>query len=134
MALKVEVVTPERRLVQVDADEVIAPGADGLFGVRPGHTAYLAVLQPGMLTVKEGGGVEKRFFVAGGFCEVADDVVRVLADVAEPLESIDLAAAQKAVTDAEAKLAEMSPSLPAYQTQREVLKTAQVKFALASKR
>ena len=76
MALKVEVVTPERRLIQVDADEVIAPGADGLFGVRPGHTAYLAVLQPGMLTVKEGGGVEKRFFVAGGFCEVADDVVR----------------------------------------------------------
>ena len=46
MALKVEVVTPERRLVQVDADEVIAPGADGLFGVRPGHTAYLAVLRP----------------------------------------------------------------------------------------
>lgn len=134
MALKVEVVTPERRLVQVDADEVIAPGADGLFGVRPGHTAYLAVLQPGMLTVKEGGGVEKRFFVAGGFCEVADDVVRVLADVAEPLESIDLAAAQKAVADAEAKLAEISPSLPAYEAQREVLKTAQVKFALASKR
>ncbi len=134
MALKVEVVTPERRLIQVDADEVIAPGADGLFGVRPGHTAYLAVLQPGMLTVKEGGGVEKRFFVAGGFCEVADDVVRVLADVAEPLESIDLAAAQKAVADAEAKLLEISPSLPAYEAQRVVLAKAQVRFALAAKR
>ncbi len=134
MALKVEVVTPERRLIQVEADEVIAPGADGLFGVRPGHTAYLAVLQPGLLTVKEGGGVEKRFFVAGGFCEVADDVVRVLADVAEPLESIDLAGAQKAVTDAEAKLAELSPSLPAYETQREVVKKSQVRLALASNR
>ena len=134
MALKVEVVTPERRLIQVDADEVIAPGADGLFGVRPGHTAYLAVLQPGMLTVKEGGGVEKRFFVAGGFCEVAEDVVRVLADVAEPLESIDLAAAQKAVTQAEAKLLELSPSLPTYEAQREVVKKAQVRFELASKR
>ena len=134
MALKVEVVTPERRLVQVDADEVIAPGADGLFGVRPGHTAYLAVLQPGLLTVKEGGGIEKRFFVAGGFCEVADDVVRVLADVAEPLEGIDLAAAQKAVGVAEAKLAEISASLPAYDAQREVLKQAQVRFELASKR
>jgi F-type H+-transporting ATPase subunit epsilon len=134
MALKVEVVTPERRLVQVDADEVIAPGADGLFGVRPGHTAYLAVLQPGLLTVKEGGGVEKRFFVAGGFCEVADDVVRVLADVAEPLESIDVAAAQKAVTEAEAKLLEISPSLPAYQAQREAVQKAQVRFELAAKR
>jgi F-type H+-transporting ATPase subunit epsilon len=134
MALKVEVVTPERRLVQVDADEVIAPGADGLFGVRPGHTAYLSVLQPGLLTVKEGGGVEKRFFVAGGFCEVADDVVRVLADVAEPLESIDVAAAQKAVADAETKLLEISPSLPAYEAQRDVVKKAQVRFELASKR
>ncbi|MBS1151812.1 MAG: synthase subunit epsilon [Myxococcaceae bacterium] len=134
MALKVEVVTPERRLVQVDADEVIAPGADGLFGVRPGHAAYLAVLQPGLLTVKEGGGVEKKFFVAGGFCEVADDVVRVLADLAEPLEGIDVPAAQKAVTDAEAKLLEISPSLPAYEAQREVLKKAQVRFALASRR
>ena len=134
MALKVEVVTPERRLVQVDAEEVIAPGADGLFGVRPGHTAYLAVLQPGLLTVKEGGGVEKRFFVAGGFCEVADDVVRVLADVAEPLESIDVAAAQKAVTEAEAKLADISPSLPAYQTQREAVQKAQVRFQIAAKR
>lgn len=134
MALKVEVVTPERRMVQVDADEVIAPGADGLFGVRPGHTAYLAVLQPGLLTVKEGGGVEQRFFVAGGFCEVADDVVRVLADVAELLENIDVAAAQKTLTEAEAKLLEISPSLPAYDVQREAVKKAQVRFSLASKR
>ncbi len=134
MALKVEVVTPERRLVQVEAEEVIAPGFDGLFGVRPGHTAYLAVLQPGLLTVKEAGGIEKRFFVAGGFCEVADDVVRVLADVAEPLESIDLPGAQKAVTDAEGKLLEISPSLPAYQAQADVVKKAQVRLELASRR
>ncbi len=134
MALKVEVVTPERRLVEVEADEVIAPGADGLFGVRPGHTPYLSVLAPGQLTVKEGGGVEKRFFVAGGFCEVADDVVRVLADVAEPLDAIDVAQAQKAVADAEAKLAELSPSVPAYALQQEAVKKAQVRLALASKR
>ena len=92
------------------------------------------MLQPGLLTVKEGGGVEKRFFVAGGFCEVADDVVRVLADVAEALEGIDVAQAQKSVTDAEAKLAELSPSLPAYVLQQEAVKKAQVRFTLASKR
>jgi F-type H+-transporting ATPase subunit epsilon len=131
--LNVEVVTPERRVVQVEADEVIAPGADGLFGVRPGHVAYLSVMQPGMLTVKEGA-KEQRFFVAGGFVEVADDAVRVLADVAEPLESIDVAAAQKRVAEAEAKLSELSPSVPAYEAQREALRTAQVRFELASKR
>lgn len=134
MPLKVEVVTPERRLVEVDADEVIAPGADGLFGVRPGHTPYLAVLAPGQLTVKEGGGVEKRFFVAGGFCEVGDDTVRVLADVCEPLEGIDVAQAQKAVGDAEAKLAQLSPSVAAYALQQDAVKKAQIRYTLASKR
>ena len=131
--LHVEVVTPEKRLVQVEADEVIAPGADGLFGVRPGHVAYLALMQPGLLTVKEGS-AEKRYFVAGGFCEVADDAVRVLADVAEPLESIDLAEAKKRAETTEAKIAEISPSLPAYEQQREAARTAKVRYELASKR
>ena len=67
--LKVEVVTPERRLVQMEADEVIAPGAEGLFGVRPGHAPFLSLLMPGPLTVKNGGKTEL-FFVAGGFVEV----------------------------------------------------------------
>src|SRR3954468_17925148 len=132
--LNVEVVTPERRLVQVEANEVIAPGADGLFGVRPGHIAYLAVMQPGLLTVKEGGGTERRYFVAGGFVEVADDAVRVLADVAEPVESIDVAGAQKRVAAAETKLSELSPSLPAYALQADVLRTEQVRLSLAQRR
>ena len=131
--MNVEVVTPERRLVQVEADEVIAPGADGLFGVRPGHVAYLALMQAGLLTVKEGAR-EQRYFVAGGFCEVADDAVRVLADVAEPLESIDVAEAKKRWETAEAKLPEISPSLPAYELQRDAARTAKVRYELASKR
>lgn len=131
--LHVEVVTPERRLVQVEADEVIAPGDDGLFGVRPGHVAYLALLQPGLLTVKEGAR-EQRYFVAGGFCEVGDDAVRVLADAAEPIEGIDLAEAKKRSVEAEAKLLEISPSLPAYAQQRDVARIAKVRLELASKR
>ena len=131
--LHVEVVTPERRLVQVEADEVIAPGADGLFGVRPGHIAYLALMQPGLLTVNEASR-EQRYFVAGGFCEVADDAVRVLADNAEPLEGIDVTEAKKRADAAEAKLAEISPTLPAYEQQREAARTAKVRFELASRR
>jgi F-type H+-transporting ATPase subunit epsilon len=131
--LHVEVVTPEKRLAQVEADEVIAPGADGLFGVRPGHIAYLALMQPGLLTVKEGSS-EQRYFVAGGFCEVADDTVRVLADNAEPLEGIDVTEAKKRYETAEAKLNELSPSLPAYEQQRDAARTAKVRFELASKR
>ncbi len=131
--LKVDVVTPERRVLAADADEVIAPGAEGLFGVRPGHTPYLAVLQPGALTVREGTN-QQRFFVAGGFAEVGDDAVRVLADSAEALEGIDLEGAKKRVADAEKKLAELSPSVPAYAAQQVVVRREKARLDVASKK
>ena len=52
--LNVDIVTPERRLVSTPADEVVAPAAEGLYGVRPGHTPFLSLLAPGPLTVREG--------------------------------------------------------------------------------
>jgi F-type H+-transporting ATPase subunit epsilon len=99
--LKVEIVTPERRLAQLSADEVIAPGSTGLFGVRPGHAPFLSVLQPGALTVKDGATTQV-YFVAGGFVEVGPTGVRVLADSAEPKAEIDVVAAQKRLAEAEA--------------------------------
>lgn len=110
--LNVEVVSPERRLFSAPADEVIAPGADGLFGVRPGHTAYLALLQPGVLSVTDAG-TTKRFFVSGGFVDAGPERVRVLAS-AEPLETIDLAQAKKRFDAAKQKLEATSPSVPEY--------------------
>lgn len=107
--LNVEVVTPERRLVQVQADEVIAPGADGLFGVRPGHTPFLSLLTAGPLTVKSGG-KDEQYFVAGGFVEAGPQVVRVLADAAEALSAIDPAATKKRVAELEEKLKAFEPA------------------------
>lgn len=131
--LQVEVVTPEKRLAKAEADEVIAPGADGLFGVRPGHTPYLAVLEPGLLTLQTGTTAEK-YFVGGGFCEVGDDQVRVLADIAEPLAGIDLEKARKRLSEAETKLAELSPSVPAHEMQQKVVRREQVRVKLAEAR
>jgi len=131
--LKLDVVTPERRVLAADADEVIAPGADGLFGVRPGHTPYLSVLQPGPLTVREGTGL-KKFFVSGGFVEVADDQVRVLADSAEPLEGIDLEGARKRIADAEAKLSTLSASVPAYAAQQGLVRKEKARLDAAQKK
>ena len=131
--LKLDVVTPERRVLALEADEVIAPGSGGLFGVRPGHTPYLSLLQPGPLTVREGTGL-KKFFVAGGFVEVADDSVRVLADSAEPLESIDVEAAKKRIADAEAKLGALSPSVPAYAAQQLVVRREKARLDAAQKK
>ena len=82
--LTVEIVTPERRVAALTADEVVAPAADGLYGVLPGHSAFLGVLSAGPLTVRTGGQTEG-WFVAGGFLEVSEDTVRILADEAQPL-------------------------------------------------
>jgi F-type H+-transporting ATPase subunit epsilon len=131
--LKLDVVTPERRVLTAEADEVIAPGAEGLFGVRPGHEPYLSVMQAGPLTVREGTAL-KRFFVAGGFVEVADDNVRVLADTAEPLEGIDVEGAKKRVADAEGKLVAISPSLPAYAAQQQTVRREKARLEAAQKR
>jgi F-type H+-transporting ATPase subunit epsilon len=106
--LNVDIVTPERRLVSTAADEVVAPAAAGLYGVRPGHSPFLSLLAPGPLTVREGS-TTRAWFVAGGFFEVQNDTVLVLADQAEPATSIDLEAATEALRDAEQKLAALSP-------------------------
>ena len=131
--LKLDLVTPERRVLAADADEVIAPGAEGLFGVRVGHTPYLSVMQPGPLTVRDGA-QSTRFFVGGGFVEVGDDAVRVLADSAEPLDAIDLAEAQKRVADAEAKLSTLSASVPAYAQQQLLVRREKARLEAAQKR
>src|SRR5687768_3268503 len=101
--LSIDIVTPEKKLVSVQADEVIMPGAHGLFGVRPGHTPYLALLDYGAVTVHEGAG-SQTFFVGGGFAEVASDKVLVLADHAEPVSSIDVEVAKRRLEEARERL------------------------------
>jgi F-type H+-transporting ATPase subunit epsilon len=104
MSLNVEIVTPERRVASLTADEVVAPAANGLYGVLPGHSAFLSVLSAGPLTVRSGGQTDG-WFVAGGFFEVSEDTVRVLADHAEPLASLDVEGASARLREAEQRLA-----------------------------
>ena len=66
---KFELVSPERILLSVDADQVVVPGADGDFAVLAGHAPVIATLRPGVLGVTAGG-TRKRLFVKSGFCEV----------------------------------------------------------------
>ena len=106
--LNVEIVTPERRLLETSADEAIIPGTLGLFGVLPGHAALVSTMEPGELTVREAGSVRK-FFVAGGFVQVISDKVRVLADRAEEASAIDVNAAKKELADAEARFKALPP-------------------------
>jgi F-type H+-transporting ATPase subunit epsilon len=119
--LKVEIVTPEKRVLSVQADEAIVPGARGLFGVRPGHTPFLSLMEPGWMTLKDGA-TTQRFYLAGGFVEVANDVVRILADQAETEAEVDLEAARKRLEAAQNTLKGMSPDDTRFQVEAATVK------------
>jgi F-type H+-transporting ATPase subunit epsilon len=101
--LTLEIVTPERSIVRERVDEVQLPGADGYFGVLPGHTPLLAALKVGELWYRQGS--EKTYlFIAFGFAEVLPDQVTVLAQVAERAEDIDVRRVEAARERAHARL------------------------------
>jgi F-type H+-transporting ATPase subunit epsilon len=131
--LTVEIVTPEKRLVSVQADEAIVPGARGLFGVRPGHTPFLSLMEPGALTLKEGGS-SQTFFVAGGFVEVSNDKVMVLADQAEPASDIDVEAAKKKVLEAQERLKGLSSEDAQFHLEASTVKRETARMAVGGRR
>ena len=102
--LHVEVVTAERELYSGEATLVSAPGSEGRLGILPRHAAMLALLKEGELRI-ELNDAEEPIFVSGGFLEVSDNRVIVLADTAEHAEEIDEARAQEARRRAEESLA-----------------------------
>ncbi len=103
--LHVEVVTAERELYSGEATLVSAPGSEGQLGILPKHAAMLALLKEGELRI-ELNDAEEPIFVSGGFLEVSDNRVIVLADTAEHAEEIDEARAQEARRRAEDSLAQ----------------------------
>jgi F-type H+-transporting ATPase subunit epsilon len=101
--LTLELATPTRLVVSVEADEVVAPGSLGYFGVLPGHAPLLATLGVGEVTYRVGRD-EHHVAVSGGFAEVRNDKVIILADSAEAPADIDRARAERARDRAEARL------------------------------
>ena len=101
--LTLEIVTPERAIAHEQVDEVEIPGADGYFGVLPGHTPLLASLQVGELWYRKGG--EFTYLsLAFGFAEVLPDRVTILAQIAERADEIDVARAEEQKRQAEARM------------------------------
>ena len=98
--LQLEVATPERELVREEVTEVQVPGKHGYMGILPGHAPLLGLLGIGTLSYLSGG--KRRYFaVHAGFVEVVDNHVRVLADVAERQEEIDVQRARAALQRAQ---------------------------------
>jgi F-type H+-transporting ATPase subunit epsilon len=101
--LTVELATPARLCVAETADEVVVPGIEGYFGVLPGHAAFLTTLGIGEVMYRVGRD-EHYLAVSGGFAEVRNDKVIILADSAERPEEIDRARAEQAKERAERRL------------------------------
>jgi F-type H+-transporting ATPase subunit epsilon len=131
MALQLDVITPERRLLSEQADAVTVPGLGGELGILPGHTPLISALQTGVLTYTQGQ-TTRRLLVSGGFVEVNNDRVSVLADLAEFPEEVDAARARADREEAERLLGGFSGTPEELADVRSRLDRATTRLQLAS--
>lgn len=129
--IELQIVTAEKRLFSARVDEVRAPGAEGSFGVRPGHVPFLTLAEPGELWFKGADGA-RSFAIGSGFIEVSGDRVTVLAETAEAAADIDVERARKALADAQAKLVGTQAGTPAHAEQALRAKAAQARIQVGS--
>jgi F-type H+-transporting ATPase subunit epsilon len=102
--LDIDIVTAERIVYsEKEVDEIIAPGTEGEFAVLPRHAAFMTMLVPGVVVIRKGGG-ETEMAISGGFVEVRENRVVVVADTAEHAEEIDAERAEAARRRAEERL------------------------------
>jgi F-type H+-transporting ATPase subunit epsilon len=100
-----ELVSPERLLISQPAEMVVVPGTEGDFGALPRHAPMITGVRPGVIDVYENGRVEQRIFVAGGFAEVNETRITVLAEEAIPFSELTGEFVVARIRAAEAQLA-----------------------------
>jgi F-type H+-transporting ATPase subunit epsilon len=122
--LLLQVVTPERRVVEAEADSVELPGSEGYLGILPGHTALVTLLKTGVLSYRRAGS-RQAYAVSAGLAEIADDRVSVLADSAQAAGELDAAAAERERAEAEKQMGSAS---------NETLPEIRARFELAEAR
>lgn len=129
--LQLEVVTPERRVLSESVNSATIPGRGGEMQILPGHAALISELQTGVLTYNQDG-TNFQLHVSGGFVEVSDDRVSVLAEVAERPEEIDAARARLAREHTEKQLGSWSGTEEDFEVARAKLERSIVRLQLAS--
>ena len=130
--LKLDMVTPYKRVLSVEVDEVTAPGAVGEFGVLPDHTSLLTTLKVGELSYKQG---NETFHVAvnWGYVEVEDNVITVLVETAEPADQIDVERAKAALARAEEALKKLTDEDKEFKIMEAALERAVIRVQVAGK-
>ena len=131
--LSLEIITPEKTVVKDEVDVVEATGAEGEFGIMPGHTQFLTTLKIGEIRYRKGN--ETVYLSSsGGFAEVVDDKVTLLVDTAERSQEIDVDRAKRAMEKAEAELKSLSFDQNEYRMMEMALLRAIARIGVASKK
>jgi F-type H+-transporting ATPase subunit epsilon len=129
--LSLEIITPEKVLVKEEVDMVEGSGALGEFGILPGHTQFLTILEVGEVRYTKGG-TTTFLATSGGFGEVVDDKVTFLLDTGEFAEDIDVTRAQLAMEETQERLKELSMDTDEYRRQELALLRAIARIKVAS--
>lgn len=129
--LKLEVVTPEKRVLDERVDAVTVPGLNGEMQFLPGHTPLISQLRSGILSYVQGG-TSQRLMVSGGFVEINNDRVSVLAEVAEMSDEVDTALARLERDEAEKALSGWSGTEEELEETKNKLERAQARLQLTA--
>ena len=130
--IRLRLVTPSRLMLDEEVDEVTAIGELGEFGVLPNHISFLSTLVPGEMSYKQGA-IKRVLAVSGGYAEVLDNVMTVLAPAAEFAAEIDSARSQRAKERAEKQLSEVNREEKDFELCQVALQRALVRLQVASK-
>lgn len=130
--LKLEIVTPERRVIDTEVDVVTVPTASGEVGILPSHASLVSTVKPGVLSYSAKGSSD-RIAVSSGFVEVNDNKVAILVDSAETADDVDLDSVRSARLDAE-KVMTAAGQLSADESEamREAIIHADARIAIGS--
>ncbi|MEZ5344717.1 MAG: F0F1 ATP synthase subunit epsilon [Pyrinomonadaceae bacterium] len=131
--INLQIVTPERKVIDEQVDSVNVPTGNGEIGILGKHAPLISTLKPGILKYSKGGNSEE-LIVSGGFVEVSDDRVSILADIAESSEDVDIEAAKLEREEATKILGDWKGSEEEFEIELEKLQKAQARLQLGSKR
>ena len=130
--IRLRIVTPTRLLLDEEVDEVTAPGVLGEFGVLPNHITFLTLLVPGEMSYKQG--MTKHYLaISGGYAEVMNNVMTVLASAAEFASEIDTNRARQARDTAEKRMGELNYEDKEFNIAETALRWANARLEVASK-
>jgi len=132
MTLKVSIVTPDRSVLAGEYQEVLAPSVLGEVGILPMHRPLLADLKAGEVVLKSGTTAE-RMVVTGGFLELADNAVTILAESAQWVHDIDVGNVKAELAEAEANLSNLDANDPVYAYHQAIIAKAQARLQAVGK-